>query len=91
MKAKLIIRAHPSAIARSRYCRALLFFVLGFVPLPAFAYLDPGTGSMLLQGLIALIGGIVSTVALYWRTVVEFIRSRLSDKRKHHSSETDKQ
>lgn len=32
----------------------------------AFAYLDPGTGSLILQGLIAAIAGSILTIKLYW-------------------------
>lgn len=32
----------------------------------ALAYLDPGTGSMLLQGLIAGVAGGLAVVGLYW-------------------------
>ena len=39
--------------------------LLLFVPRPAEAYLDPGTGSMLLQGLIAVIGATLATVGIY--------------------------
>jgi len=36
-----------------------LGLVLVLAPLTAHAYVDPGTGMLLVQGLIALIGGIV--------------------------------
>lgn len=40
--------------------RKLLLTALGAtLPLSAFAYVDPGSGMMMLQGLIALIGAIV--------------------------------
>ena len=41
-------------------------FVLGFFPLPAAAYLDPGTGSIILQGAIAGIAVAWFTIKLYW-------------------------
>lgn len=45
------------------------------VPSTAAAqYLDPGTGSMLLQGLIALIGATLLTIGIYWRATMELIR-----------------
>ena len=52
------------------------------LPQTASAYLDPGTGSMLLQGLIALVGGVMTAIGLYWRTVKGFLhrmRHRKSD------------
>ena len=36
---------------------------------PAHAYLDPGTGSMLLQGLLAGIAGAVVVLRLYWAKI----------------------
>lgn len=33
---------------------------------PAYAYLDPGTGSMILQGAIAAVAGGLFTAKLYW-------------------------
>jgi len=42
----------------------------------ALAYLDPGTGSLILQGLIAAVAGSLFTIKLYWRNIRHFI-SRL--------------
>ena len=39
---------------------------------PAYAYLDPGTGSMLLQGLIAGLAAIISFLSIYWQKVKAF-------------------
>lgn len=41
-------------------------FILGFFPLPAAAYLDPGTGSIILQGAIAGIAVAWFTIKIYW-------------------------
>lgn len=46
------------AFQRSRKLRTLL--ILLAVPLPAFAYIDPGSGMLMVQGLVALIGGIIA-------------------------------
>jgi hypothetical protein len=43
-------------------------------PEPVLAYLDPGTGSMLLQGLIAVIAASVAAVGMYWRVLRDFVR-----------------
>ena len=43
---------------------ALLGLVL-FVP-PVYAYLDPGTGSMILQALLASIAGSLIVLKVYW-------------------------
>lgn len=39
---------------------------------PAWAYLDPGTGSMIIQGLIAGITGGIVVLRLYWAKVKSF-------------------
>lgn len=44
---------------------------------PARAYLDPTTGSILLQGLLAGIAGVVVVVRLYWARLKAFLRSLL--------------
>ena len=38
---------------------ALAFAVVCFTPRDALAYIDPGSGLLLIQGLLALIGGII--------------------------------
>jgi hypothetical protein len=52
-------------------------------PTVAFAYFDPGTGSLLIQGAI----GAMAALAVFWGNVKAFIRS-LRDKRKPHRSES---
>lgn len=44
------------------------------------AYLDPGTGSMLLQGLLAGIAGAAVVLRLYWYRVKSFWQNLLSRK-----------
>lgn len=36
---------------------------------PAFAYIDPGTGSFLVQGIIAVFIGVGVTGKLYWHKI----------------------
>ncbi|MGE0118017.1 MAG: hypothetical protein AB7S71_02100 [Dongiaceae bacterium] len=46
----------------------LVFAALAFLlPKPAAAYLDPGTGTILLQALIASIAGGLAVIGLYWQ------------------------
>lgn len=42
---------------------------VALVPGDAYAYLDPGTGSILLQGLIAAIAGVAVIGRLYWSRI----------------------
>ena len=50
--------------------------------LPVYAYLDPGSGSMLLQLILGGIAGLAVVVKLYWRRFLSWIgiRKRESDK-----------
>jgi hypothetical protein len=45
---------------------------------PAHAYIDPGTGSALIQGLIAATAAVGITLKLYWHRIVAFIGRRKS-------------
>jgi len=47
----------------------------------AFAYLDPGTGSMLLQGLIAGILIVCTSVGIFWSRLKDLF-SKLIDRKK---------
>jgi len=51
---------------------AVLFVALSYSR-PAFAYLDPGTGSLILQMLIAGIIGAMYTIKLYWYRLKIFV------------------
>ena len=53
-----------------------LLITLLFSTESAYAYLDPGTGSMLLQGLIAAIAAGLVVIKLYWYKVKAFLFRR---------------
>jgi hypothetical protein len=53
-------------------------FVLGTWALPAYAYLDPGTGSMLIQGIIGAVAAVGITLKLYWHKIKLMISGRKS-------------
>ena len=46
---------------------------------PAYAYLDPGTGSILLTGLIAGLAAIISFLSIYWQKVKAFFGKQEPD------------
>jgi hypothetical protein len=56
----------------------IMFVFLGFSTLvftdPAFAYLDPGSGSMMLQLLFGGVAGVAVIIKLYWRSIVSLFR-----------------
>lgn len=56
---------------------ALLFFVLW--PARAEAYLDPGTGSFLIQAIVAVLAGIAVALRTYWSRVKSFLGLSGSD------------
>lgn len=45
---------------------------------PAHAYLDPGSGSAILQGIIGALAAIAITLKLYWHRLLRFLRLRKS-------------
>lgn len=47
--------------------------LLAFGSASAHAYLDPGTGSMLLQGLIAGIMVVATTLGVYWHRFLDIV------------------
>ena len=51
----------------------LSMLVIAF-PLPVDAYLDPGTGSILLQGLLAGAAGVAVVGRLYWVKIKQSAR-----------------
>ena len=58
-----------------------LFLIFGLISYtsPAFAYLDPGTGSMLVQGLIGGVAVVMSFLSIYWQKVKAFFGKKESD------------
>lgn len=43
---------------------------------PAFAYIDPGSGSMILQGILAMIAGAGVAAAGFWGKIKSFFAGR---------------
>ena len=55
---------------------------------PAFAYIDPGTASIILQSIIGGSVAAASVVALYWRRFLAFF-SGIGRSKKEMAAETD--
>ena len=55
-----------------------LFLIFGLISYtsPVYAYLDPGTGSILLQGLIGGIASAIAFLSIYWQKVKEFFSKK---------------
>jgi len=61
--------------------RALIVLVLLItLPLPAYAYLDPQTGSMIVSGLVAFVAAVGMGVQAYWHKLLSLVR-RVSGRR----------
>lgn len=52
--------------------RAFLFLCAITLSFDAAAYIDPGSGSVLIQGLIATIAAVGVTLKLYWHRLLAF-------------------
>ena len=55
--------------------RYFLYFIAAlsfFFITPAYAYLDPGTGGMILQAILAFIAASIATLSFYWNKVKLF-------------------
>ena len=64
---------------RTQFISILAFLGAGLCyAAPAFAYIDPGTGSIILQGLIASIAGLIVVARLYWQRVKQFVSRLMS-------------
>lgn len=61
--------------------------VLATTTVDAFGYLDPGTGSILIQALIAAFAAAALTVRYYWQRITDFLRHSFSRKREQDQDE----
>ena len=59
---------------------------------PAYAYLDPGTGSMLLQIILGGVAGSIIVIKLYWQNLkMKFSRKKLKQTNKAGGGKPAKQ
>jgi hypothetical protein len=54
------------------YC--LFLIVVGIVAVPTYAYLDPASGSMLLQLILGGVAGLAILIKLYWHKLLGLLR-----------------
>ena len=64
---------------------ALLCLVL--LPINAFAYLDPGTGSARLQGILGALAAIAMVMKLYWHRLLRMLGLRKDVMKKETDTE----
>lgn len=53
-------------------------FLFVLAPMPAYAYLDPGAGSALIQGILGAVAAIGVALKLYWHRILKFLGLRKS-------------
>lgn len=71
----------PGPAARTRR-RIVLTALVGIVYMsPAYAYLDPGTGSIILQSLLAGIAAAMAIAGMYWQRIKAFFSSLFASKK----------
>jgi len=59
--------------ANSMFTGLILLIILFCVVTPAHAYLDPGTGSFILQSILGAIAAIAVVSRLYWHRILRFL------------------
>ncbi len=60
----------------------LLVFILSLIIVrPTYAYLDAGTGSMLLQLILGGFAGLLVIIKIYWRNLMALFKSRDEDEK----------
>lgn len=60
-------------------CLVFVFWIISLVFLtakPAYAYLDPGTGSLIVQTVIAAVIGSLFAIKIYWQKLKAFLLRR---------------
>ena len=56
-----------------------------FIALPSHAYLDPGTGSIILQSLLAGIAVAIGVLRLYWQRFKSYLANLTGGSRDHNN------
>jgi hypothetical protein len=54
----------------------LVFCALTLTPAPAHAYIDPGTGSFVIQGIIAAVVGVGFAIKMFWHRIKAFLTGK---------------
>jgi hypothetical protein len=57
---------------------ALVWMIFVFA-MPVYAYLDPGSGSMILQAVLGVFAAVMVVVKIYWSRLLKFFGLRKKD------------
>ena len=60
----------------------ILIIIVSLYSFNAYAYIDPGTGSVLLQALLGAVAAIGAYITLYWRKFKNFLNKIFKLKKK---------
>tara|TARA_Y100000590_G_scaffold245215_1_gene275622 strand:- start:2164 stop:2349 length:186 start_codon:yes stop_codon:yes gene_type:complete len=60
----------------------LFFLLVTFYTNPVFAYLDPGTGNIILQAIIGGIAAGATFISVYWQKLKNFFKKNKKEKNK---------
>ena len=55
--------------------------LLAILPFPAHAYLDPGTGSMIIQMVVGAVAVAGVTLKVYWQKILDLFSHRPNEKK----------
>ena len=61
--------------------KILLIFIFFAPSANAYAYLDPGTGSMIIQALLGVLAAVGAYITLYWRKFKNLINKIFQKKK----------
>lgn len=61
----------------------LVFIFVLFSSTHAYAYLDPGIGSIIIQGIIAALAATSLTIKIYWQKIKNFFRKKTEKKKEN--------
>ena len=60
----------------------LFLLLVTFYTNPVFAYLDPGTGNIILQAIIGAIAAGATFISVYWQKLKDFFKKNKKEKNK---------
>ena len=86
-----IFQINDNLISNVMKISSLVFTTFVFSSLavaPAYAYLDPGTGSMIIQGILAGLAMAAMGIKMFWSRLVNFF-NRIFNKNKSNTSENE--
>lgn len=70
---------HSKKPGPNRSPRLAVIALLLLMPLPALAYLDPTTGSMLISAIVGLFASLVLAIKTYWYRIKSFFKRKPAD------------